>query len=155
MKTKVERARLKEWSGHRRLALVLVLMCLVAAGSVSSGAPAYAVTELGTVDGYAMNNTGQVAGVSYSVAGLQQAFLYSNGALGVLGTLGGPEAGALGLNNAGQVVGWSDTTNGVEHAFLYSAGTMADLGTLGGSNSYAYAINDAGQIAGWSEITSG
>lgn len=136
-------------------AFLVVAALSIAFAPCGSAAPAYAVTDLGSVDGFSMNNGGQVAGVAYDADGLQSAFLYSNGASNSLGTLGGLESGAFGINNSGQVVGWSDTTNGVDHAFLYSGGTMTDLGTLGGSNSYAYAIADNGQIVGWSENTSG
>ncbi len=132
--------------------LALALLCLLSPRT--KAAVAYTITDLGTVDGYGLNNQGQVAGVSYAADGLQRAFFYNGTTMADLGTLGGLESGALGLNSTGQLVGWSDTTNGTQHAFLYSAGTLTDLGTLGGSNSYALAISDSGYIAGWSETTS-
>jgi len=135
--------------------LSAALIILSSAPSRTLASALYAITDLGTVDGYALNNSGQVAGASYDETGLQHAFFYSNGTTTDLGTLGGLEAAAFGLNNSGQVVGWSDTTNGTQHAFLYSSGTLTDLGTLGGSNSFAYAISDDGRVAGWSETTSG
>jgi probable HAF family extracellular repeat protein len=39
----------------------------------------------------AINNAGQVAGLSPTTAGTQQAFIYSNGMMTSLGTLGGTE----------------------------------------------------------------
>jgi probable HAF family extracellular repeat protein len=135
--------------------LVLSLTMLVPVLPHATASTSYVITDLGAVDGYALNNNGQAVGASYGTNGLQRPFLYSNGSLTELGSLGGAEGAALGINNSGQVVGWSDTSNGVQHAFLYGAGTLQDLGTLGGSNSYAYAISDAGQIVGWSETTSG
>ena len=140
---------------HLKLPLLAALALLSLTVPRSLASSAYTFTDLGAVDGFGLNNGGQVAGVSYGVDGFQRPFLYDQGNQLDLGTLGGVEGGAFGLNNKGQVVGWADTTNGAQHAFLYSAGTMTDLGTLGGTNSYAYAISDNGLVAGWSETTSG
>ena len=81
------------------------------------------------------------------------AFLYSNGTMQDLGTLGGTEGAAAGINNKGQVVGNSLTTgNLASHAFLYSNGKMQDLNSLvtgsGWVLSSASGINDRGQIIG-------
>ena len=82
------------------------------------------------------------------------AFLYENGAMIDLGTLGGLGDGssAWGINNNSQIVGQSTTCPGCpNHAFLYENGAMIDLGTLNGySDSYARAINNSGQIVGYS-----
>jgi probable HAF family extracellular repeat protein len=81
--------------------------------------------------GYGINNTGQVTGISYLAGNAQHAFLYSNGTMSDLGTLGGTDSAGLGINNAGQVTGSSDITgNKAAHAFLYSSGTMSDLNSL-------------------------
>ena len=55
----------------------------------------YNVTDLGTLggdssDGYAINDSGQVAGFSDTSADEFHAFLYSDGVMQDLGTLGGP-----------------------------------------------------------------
>jgi probable HAF family extracellular repeat protein len=84
------------------------------------------------------------------------AFLYSNGTMKDLGTLGGTPSRAFGINARGQVVGSSDLANGGPHAFLFSDGTMTDLGTLVAGSattvSVAFGINDAGQVVGSSQI---
>jgi probable HAF family extracellular repeat protein len=79
------------------------------------------------------------------------AFLYTNGTMVDLGTLGGSMSDANGINNSGQVVGQSFTSNFSYHAFLYTDGIMFDLNTLLTSQDEfmlggAIAINDAGQI---------
>lgn len=106
--------------------------------------------------GIGLNDYGQVTGNSTTTTpGNTHAFLYSNGTMSDLGTLGGKYSYGNDINNNGQVVGYSDTAGGLyskQHAFLYSDGVMSDIGTLGGNSSLANAINDNGQIAGSSSI---
>ena len=118
--------------------------------------------DLGTLGGTwssptAMNDAGQVVGSS-TLAGdvVTMAFLYVNGTLTNLGTLGGGDYSiANGINNSGTVVGEASTTNGHDHAFAYANGTMKDLGDLGGGSSSAADINAAGVIVGQSSTTNG
>ena len=95
---------------------------------------------------------GRVVGYAgFYPSGYAKAFLYSNGSMQNLGTLGGLASTANAINNGGQVVGWANTSNGDQHAFLYSNGLMQDLGTLGGNSSIATGINNSGQVVGQAE----
>lgn len=105
---------------------------------------------------YGLNNRGQIVGASdYAEAGqccFEHAYLYENGVMKDLGTLGGPISRAHGLNEMGDVTGMSYLTSNldVHHAFLYSNGVMKDLGTVApDSSSWANGINNQGQIVGW------
>lgn len=80
------------------------------------------------------------------------AFLWKDGLMQDLGTLGGNTSVAYAINDHGWVVGDAqfDGTPS-RHAFLWRVGIgMQSLGTLGGNRSTAYAVNSLGQIVGWS-----
>jgi probable HAF family extracellular repeat protein len=103
------------------------------------------------------NDRGQVAGVSFTsfVANpstgipTQDPFLWDDGEMIDLGTLGGTAGWPWSLNNRGQVTGQSNLADDVHfHAFLWTRGVLKDLGTLGGDNSSARWINDAGEVVG-------
>ncbi|MDX2133087.1 MAG: DUF3466 family protein [Planctomycetota bacterium] len=117
------------------------------------------MVNLGSVDARAINNGGQVAGLSFGQAVVYSGVPGSGGSLANLGTLGGTSSGAYGINDSGSVVGTSQTTGDLfNHAFLYngvpgSGGSMADLGTLGGTYSVAWDISNAGQIVGQAGLT--
>ena len=123
------------------------------------------MTDLGTFSGTpsytsytsfanGININGQVVGQSTTngaYTSASHAFLYSNGSMTDLGTLGGTSSSASGINTSGQVVG-----NSSNHAFLYSNNTgMTDLGTLGGGASFANGININGQVVGRSYTANG
>jgi probable HAF family extracellular repeat protein len=95
--------------------------------------------------GVDINDHGQATGLWQGTA-----FLYSDGVLRNIGTLGGPLSMGRGINAIGDVVGWALVPpEGPHHAFLYKNGVMEDL--LGGpkeSMSSAEDINDAGQVTG-------
>ncbi len=114
--------------------------------------PTYAVVDLGTL-GYSsyaqgINASGQVVGYSTTTNNYTHGFLYANGSMQDIGTLGGNASYALGINIKGQVVGQADTGAHIGHAFLYENGSMRDIGTLLASPNGARSINAIGQIAG-------
>jgi len=111
----------------------------------------YTITDLGLeLVPYDINNNGQVCGYATSNTGDAHAFLYDNGTMTDLGTLGGRYSWGRGINEKGQIVGISwPSASTLPHAFLYENGIMTDLGTFGGGNtSSAYKINDNSQAVG-------
>ena len=117
------------------------------------------LTDLGSLGGlgsygYHINERGDVVGGSQTGTGMGGAFLYADGRLISLGTIGPelPLSLAFGVNNQRSVVGeiYNNST-GVYHAFVYQDGQMRDLNTLvdlepGLVLTDAQGINDAGQI---------
>jgi probable HAF family extracellular repeat protein len=79
------------------------------------------------------------------------AFLWSNGTITDLGTLGGAQSIAYAINNVGQVVGYASPPNSSVHAFLYSGGKMNDLGVFFDS-SVGEAINTSGVVVGTADV---
>jgi probable HAF family extracellular repeat protein len=101
----------------------------------------------------AINSSDEIVGYSGTVAGGNRAFVYVNGTMLSLGTLGGSNSEAFGINGSGQIVGDSSTSTGDFHAFLYSNGIMTDLGVLPGTtSSVALGINSQGDVVGRSDF---
>jgi probable HAF family extracellular repeat protein len=128
-------------------------MTLVDLGTLAGG-----TTQTGyTSKAYGINNAGQIAGIS-STANGSHAFLYSNGAMADLGTLGGANSSAHSINNVGEIVGTSDLTNGAAtHAFLYTSGRLLDLNSLIVATDASIALTDATYIndGGWIIVNTG
>ena len=117
----------------------LALALLPAVAGRATAAPIYTIVDLGGpgvngCEAAGINAAGQVI-----ANGGGRAFLWENGALRDLGTLGGPSGSyARGINDAGQVVGGSmPMDGGYTHAFLYDSTVMHDLNPfLGALDSY-------------------
>jgi probable HAF family extracellular repeat protein len=122
------------------------------------------LTDLGTLGGeesvaYDLNEKGQVVGKSQTASGDWHAFLWKDGSMKDLGSLGG-ESCACAINEKGEVAGYAylKGSRGACRAVRWSAtGEMTTLGWLkdwvecrGG------AIGDTGTVIGWaaSEDTS-
>jgi probable HAF family extracellular repeat protein len=114
------------------------------------------VTDLGTLGGYwsvggGINRSGHVAGVSLDAGGGARAFLWRDGRMEDLGSLGGPfNSSVRGINDHDEIIGTIEKPTG-PMAFVWRDGRMIELGTLGGSTSIPLDINNAGQIVGVSD----
>jgi probable HAF family extracellular repeat protein len=99
---------------------------------------------------YAINNKSQVVGTALPPTYPLHAFIWQDGVMQDLGTLGGDREASMAraINEAGHVAGNSPIASGAMRAFLWINGRMRNLGTLGGSQSYAYGMNDMGQVVG-------
>jgi probable HAF family extracellular repeat protein len=137
--------------------VALLVGTILLAGPVAAVAQEYTVTNLGILDGYSssygtgVSESGQVVGYSVNPNGESHAFLYSNGTLQDLGTLGGPTSVAFGINASGQVTGLTYyPMTARPSAFLYSNGIMHGplAGPQGHDASIGYGINASGQITG-------
>ncbi|MEH0825600.1 MULTISPECIES: hypothetical protein [Micromonospora] len=105
------------------------------------GASALAVNEAGTVAGtYGYKDWNDPPFVN-------QAFVWRDGVLRSLGTLGGPTSDANGINDLGQVVGTSWTADGRFAAFFWDGTTMRELATASASPT-AQSVNDSGLVIG-------
>jgi probable HAF family extracellular repeat protein len=120
------------------------------------------ISDLGTLGGpdaivAAQNQEGEIAGTSYTSDQLgattsrlpQAPFLWRNGRMVNLGTLGGHYGQANWLNDRGEVVGQSNLTGDATfNAFLWNGRRMIDL-TPHAARSTANWINDQGDVTGW------
>jgi probable HAF family extracellular repeat protein len=80
-------------------------------------------------------------------------FLWQDGAMRDLGTLGGTFGMTNWMNSRGEVIGFSNLAgDNAAHPFLWNGHRLVDLGTLGGDNGVAYWVNDPGAVVGSADV---
>jgi probable HAF family extracellular repeat protein len=155
----------RHWRLVRPVALAGALSACLTATPAAATASTYRVTDLGSLGygvthGLAINNNGQVTGYSYLGTAIQipcpphkygpkvcfthpyHAFVWSNGTMTDLGTLGGRDSRGNAINDLGEVVGTADTANG-SSAFTDQNAVMTAINT-----GDPLAINGSDEIAG-------
>jgi probable HAF family extracellular repeat protein len=131
-----------------RGASVRTFSVLLIFAATAFGNPIYTIANLGglggsTATGYAINNSGIVAGGGQGASGGQQAFVSTSGGLKALPLGSGTESYAYGINDAGTVVG-NTYVNGQSHGTVWTGASASDFG----ANTYAIAINNSGDVVG-------
>ena len=164
-----------------KLAFVAVILSAVLASTVRLAAQEpqatprtthYSVHDLGTLGGtfswaFGINDGGSIAGIATLPADAEtHAFLWRNGVMTDLGTLGGPNsAPEFFSDEEDQVAGISEIftpdqlgedfcgqgTQLTCLPFLWRNGAMTALPTLGGNNGVASSVNNHGQVVGGAE----
>jgi probable HAF family extracellular repeat protein len=127
------------------------------------------IFDLGSLGGpgsvpLSVNQRRQVAGTSFTSSmpgppfGIPplEPFLWHDGVMISLGTLGGNFGVAAKVTNQGQVVGYSDLEgDSTQHGFSWRAGVLTDVGTLGGDFSTANWVNESGEVVGYASNAGG
>lgn len=144
------------WRARRRRARpapVLGLVLALAAPAVLAD-PLYSATFLPeNFTAYGIGNDGSIVGGGTNADFQGRAFVWKDGAVAFLPTLGGPSAYATATND-GEVIGASQSGD-FTRGFVYRGGDIQGIGTLYGGDSIAYGINASGQVVGESTDASG
>ena len=130
-------------------------------GSLPGGyeSQAISITDEGQVAGFAQNGVEDPVSF-FGWGGQTRSFVWRDGRMSDIGTLGGPDAVMAWQNARGQIVGDSYTdatpneTTGLPtiHPYLWTRGKMRDLGSLGGAFSQTNWVNDTGQVVGFASL---
>jgi probable HAF family extracellular repeat protein len=121
------------------------------------------LSDLGTLGGtdseaWLVNDGGQIIGISFLNTlpeppfnqPQNDAFLWSDGTMTDLGTLGGAFSTPTSINSKGQVSVISlDATNTYFQSYVWSNGAKTVLNSVGGNYLEALRLNDAGTSIGW------
>ena len=114
------------------------------------------INERGQINGWSFTNNTPNSVQTLCGANIptMDPFLWENGKMTDLGSLGGTCGQSNGLNNRGQVAGVSNLAGDLKcHPFLWNKfGGMRDLGTLGGDSGVATYLNDAGEVVGVADL---
>lgn len=103
----------------------------------------------------ALNERGDVVGVTTDASGVRRATLWPGGGKPVVLDVPGP-AEAVAVNERGDVLGWSSADDpDAARAFLWRDGKHVWLGSLGGAHSLPVALNDRGAAVGESTTADG
>jgi probable HAF family extracellular repeat protein len=103
-----------------------------------------------------LNKFEAMTGAYTPLAGRSHAFIFREGVLQDLGTLGGRSAAGQAINDRGEVAGRSTIAGeSAFHAFVYRDGAMQDLGSFGGFFTISNDINNHGVVVGTSVTASG
>jgi probable HAF family extracellular repeat protein len=150
-------------TGKIGMSMMLATLWRCASASQST-AQTYTITDLGTLSGdtvsqaYALNNTGEAAGVS-STPTAAIATIFSGGKATSIGTLGSSVSLATAINNSGEIAGWNSYDSSASfdpQAFIYSNGSMQNINTPTPfpSGTEANGINDSGEVVGTGYLSS-
>lgn len=124
---------------------------------------AFGVNSQGQVTGYATNAIPDPWPFFFSYGTQMRAYLWQNGRMRDLGTLGGPDSGGLYVNDRGHVSGVSFTSDVPEAStgippvepFLWDGRKMLSIGTLGGVWGQVLGMNNKDQVIGNSSTADG
>jgi probable HAF family extracellular repeat protein len=118
------------------------------------------VKDHGLIVGFSSNSVPDPVSM-FGFATQTRPFIWQNGVMQDLGTLGGPDGAAFLMNVHGQIIGQyqlnstPNATTGIptQGPILWQAnGTAVDLGTLGGTLGTTNWINNRGQVVGQSNL---
>lgn len=127
-----------------------------------ANAPQSACQDLPSTGNFCSGLTFAENSVFFPATTETHAFLWQDGFMRDLGTLGGPDSNASIIDDHGEVTGWSYTSFVANPStgaptvdpFLWSpeGGKMTDLGSLGGTFGSPFWLNNRGQVVGASNL---